>query len=141
MHDFTESKMKEVLRREIFLPVSRSVCGCSRHTSNYDQPSISAWLMMATKTSLAYGCCTPTMRRMRAGYEDDYLFHDSADSPIYDARPTLPQTMEESSDQILDKLELAGRVPSKEKFRRMACNVSFIFLAAVYAIDSHSYHL
>lgn len=30
---------------------------------------------------------------------------------------------EESTDQILDKLEQAGKVPSKEKFRRMACNV------------------
>lgn len=64
---------------------------------------------------------------MRAEYDEDYLFHESADCPIFDARPTLPQTREESSDQILDKLELAGRVPSKEKFRRMACNVSSIF--------------
>lgn len=31
---------------------------------------------------------------------------------------------EELSNDILEKLEQAGRVPSKEKFRRMACNVS-----------------
>jgi hypothetical protein len=42
---------------------------------------------------------------------------------IYSTRPTLPPTAEEISSQLLDKLEQAGRVPSKEKFRRMACNV------------------
>lgn len=31
---------------------------------------------------------------------------------------------EELSNDILEKLEQAGRVPSKDKFRRMACNVS-----------------
>ncbi len=31
---------------------------------------------------------------------------------------------EEVSNEILEKLEQAGRVPSKDKFRRMACNVS-----------------
>jgi hypothetical protein len=39
-------------------------------------------------------------------------------------RPVIPQSAEEVSEVILDKLEQAGRVPSKEKFRRMACNVS-----------------
>jgi hypothetical protein len=43
---------------------------------------------------------------------------------IYDSRPIIPQSSEDVSDEILDKLEQAGRVPSKEKFRRMACNVS-----------------
>jgi hypothetical protein len=38
-------------------------------------------------------------------------------------RPVIPQSAEEASEVILDKLEQAGRVPSKEKFRRMACNV------------------
>lgn len=43
---------------------------------------------------------------------------------IYKQRPTLPVPVDEAGDQLLDKLEQAGRVPSKEKFRRMACNVN-----------------
>lgn len=47
---------------------------------------------------------------------------------ILESRPmlTVPGILggDEPSDDILDKLEQAGRVPSKEKFRRMACNVS-----------------
>lgn len=46
---------------------------------------------------------------------------------IYAYRPAMPPTAEENSEQLLDKLEQAGRVPSKEKFRRMACNVSKLF--------------
>ncbi len=42
---------------------------------------------------------------------------------VYAFRPTIPPTPEEASDMILEKLEQAGRVPSKDKFRRMACNV------------------
>jgi hypothetical protein len=34
---------------------------------------------------------------------------------------------EEVQDEILDKLEQSGRVPSKEKFRRMACMVSLSY--------------
>lgn len=48
---------------------------------------------------------------------------DSAEK-VYAFRPSIPPTPEEASDMILEKLEQAGRVPSKDKFRRMACNVS-----------------
>lgn len=49
---------------------------------------------------------------------------------IFESRPFIPSsTSEESSEEILEKLEQAGRVPSKEKFRRMACNVSHLFLS------------
>lgn len=51
----------------------------------------------------------------------------SYDTSILETRPmmSIPGIyMEETTDDILDKLEQAGRVPSKEKFRRMACNVS-----------------
>lgn len=46
---------------------------------------------------------------------------------IYAFRPSIPATPEEASDMILEKLEQAGRVPSKDKFRRMACNVGIFF--------------
>jgi hypothetical protein len=55
---------------------------------------------------------------------DSYIQFDGSMEKIYNYRPPIPQSAEEVSDQILDKLEQAGRVPSKEKFRRMACNVS-----------------
>ncbi len=51
----------------------------------------------------------------------------SYDHGILETRPimSIPGIyIEETTDDILDKLEQAGRVPSKEKFRRMACNVS-----------------
>lgn len=43
---------------------------------------------------------------------------------VFAFRPSIPPTPEEASDLLLEKLEQAGRVPSKDKFRRMACNVS-----------------
>lgn len=52
------------------------------------------------------------------------------DGGVLDSRPSFgmgPTIIEETTDDILDKMEQAGRVPSKEKFRRMACNVRFIF--------------
>lgn len=55
-------------------------------------------------------------------------YSNNSPERIFASRPMLPQpvataTSEEISDSLLDKLEQAGRVPSKEKFRRMACNV------------------
>ncbi len=50
--------------------------------------------------------------------------HGYGQDRIYNYRPAIPPSPEEVSEQLLDKLEQAGRVPSKEKFRRMACNVS-----------------
>jgi hypothetical protein len=68
----------------------------------------------------------------RKGYEDvntpvhpvDAYFHNRA---MPDYVPRLKSRESQSSsdhyDDILDKLEQTGRVPSKDKFRRMACNV------------------
>lgn len=55
---------------------------------------------------------------------DSYVQFDGSMEKIYTYRPAIPQSVEEVGEQLLDKLEQAGRVPSKEKFRRMACNVS-----------------
>eukprot|EP01031_Cornospumella_fuschlensis_P027840 gene27840-33621_t len=54
--------------------------------------------------------------------------HDSNER-VYAFRPSIPPTPEEASEMLLEKLEQAGRVPSKDKFRRMACN-TFIFTGA-----------
>lgn len=70
-----------------------------------------------------------SLRSEHAFYTQDfnYSLHSTR---TCDARPTqvyfsnnFHQTYDQCDD-ILDKLEQSGRVPSKDKFRRMACNVS-----------------
>ena len=70
-----------------------------------------------------------SMNQFRAfSPEADFSMDDESLGPesrerVYAFRPAIPQSAEEASEVLLDKLEQAGRVPSKEKFRRMACNV------------------
>jgi hypothetical protein len=69
---------------------------------------------------------------------DDDLSTESKEK-VYAYRPPIPQSAEEVSEVLLDKLEQAGRVPSKEKFRRMACNVRFFiycFLSPLIHVHS-----
>lgn len=58
------------------------------------------------------------MRTNPAAGRNLEAMHFSKISPLYNIQTP---DREDVSDTILEKLELAGRVPSKEKFRRMAC--------------------
>ena len=64
----------------------------------------------------------------RINLESQYFNKIDIEPPKYSVYAPDP---EELSNDILEKLEQAGRVPSKDKFRRMACNVSALFVGIV----------
>jgi hypothetical protein len=74
-------------------------------------------------------------------YDDDY--QNISGEKAYSYRSNIQSNVEESSEVLLDKLEQAGRVPSKEKFRRMACNVRFstIFIRVHLIIETFARRL
>ena len=70
----------------------------------------------------------PPMNREESNYYD---YPPTPMKAFYAIRPPpeyIPRLRsndaQEHCDDILDKMEQTGRVPSKDKFRRMACNVS-----------------
>lgn len=64
-------------------------------------------------------------------YHPDHFPADSTATPYYSSasytprgqRYNAPDTSDENSQVLLHKLEQSGRVPSREKFRRMICQV------------------
>ena len=66
--------------------------------------------------------------------QPDFFLHSQQSKSVSQQRPNV-------SNLLLTKLEQAGKVPSKEKFRRMCCQVSFqsavlLIVIAIFDVDS-----
>jgi hypothetical protein len=65
-------------------------------------------------------------RGQPAVYSINYHQNSTGFSDRHQQQQQQQQSARTSGEEILEKLEQAGRVPSKDKFRRMVCNVSLL---------------